>query len=83
MHFSQHKLYCVKKGSHGLDEICTGSLWVCKHELFEYLCKDADCFGEINTWRALEKYCEKNDIPLSFSPKHDMATFDTWSYFID
>lgn len=80
---SKHKLYCVKKGSHKLSELCSGSMKQCKTELFEYLCTDADCFGEIYTWQALKKHCEKNDIPISFSPKHDTATFDTWSYFIE
>ena len=80
---TKHSLYCMKQGSHKKSELYKGSLRDCKRELFGYLCKDADCPGEIETWRALERYCKIRDIPLSFSSKHNVASYDTWSYFID
>lgn len=83
MQFLQHNLYCKKKGSDKLFLLCSGSIYKCRTELFEYLCKDANCLHEIKTWRFLKKFCEKYDIPLSISPMHDYATFENWIYFID
>lgn len=83
MQFSQHYLYrCTKKGSKELFVLCCDSIYKCKSELFNYLCKETNCQHEVKTWRFLIKFCEKNNIPLSISPKHDFATFENWIYFI-
>ena len=76
-----YKLYCIKPGLK-LSELYKGSLWDCKRELFGYLCKDAGCLGKVHTWQMLKDYCERRDIPLSFSPERDEASYDTWNYVI-
>lgn len=83
MHFSQHNLYFKKKGSNISFPLCSGSLYKCRTELFEYLCMHANCLYKVKSWRFLKKFCEKYDIPLSISPMHDYATFENWIYFID
>lgn len=83
MPFSIHKLYRKKNGSTELFLICSGSPYKCKSELFDCLCKDANCPHEIKTWRFLKNFCKKYDIHLYISQMHDYATFENWIYFID
>lgn len=83
MSFSIHNLYCKKNGSTELFLICSGSIYKCRTELFEYLCKHANCLYKVKTWRFLRKFCEKYDIHLYISTMHDYATFENWIYFID